>query len=71
MANAQKATNEFITSELKEIKTQLGRVFKNLNERELGKFPSNTTNPREHVKAITLRSGKEVKNTKEVKSQTP
>ena len=39
----------------------MGQIAKTLAERPQGSLPSNTeTNPREQVKAITLRSGKEV-----------
>ena len=40
---------------------QVGKISKFLTERTQGALPSNTErNPREHAKAITLRSGKEL-----------
>ena len=40
----------------------MGQISNLLNARPQGTLPSNTeTNPREHVKAITLQSGKELK----------
>ncbi|CAH9140245.1 unnamed protein product [Cuscuta epithymum] len=43
------------------METQLGQIFKAVSERPQGSLPSNTEpNPREHVQAVTLRSGKEL-----------
>ena len=50
------------TTSLHNLENQVGQIAKSLLERPQGSLPSNTeTNPREHVKAITLRSGREVK----------
>jgi hypothetical protein len=60
-ATQQAKINEAVTSDLKEVKSQLGQVIALVNERERGKFPSDTINPRhEHVKSISLRSGKQL-----------
>jgi hypothetical protein len=63
-SEAQQAkTNEKVTADLNELKSQVGKVIElvTANQREPGNLPSNTINPRnEHVKAITLRNGKEV-----------
>ena len=46
---------------IKNLETQIGQLAKMLSDRTQGTLPSNTeTNPREHVKAIALRSGKEL-----------
>ncbi|CAH9074071.1 unnamed protein product [Cuscuta epithymum] len=43
------------------METQLGQIFKVVSERPQGSLPSNTEpNSREHVQAVTLRSGKEL-----------
>ena len=43
------------------LETQVGQIAKLLSERSQGSLPGNTEpNPREHVKAVTLRSGKEL-----------
>ena len=43
------------------LETQVGQIAKLLIERPPGSLPGNTeTNPREHVKVVTLRSGKEL-----------
>ena len=58
LANAQKATNEQVAFELKELKTQIGKVYEVLNERDPEKFPSGTVNPHNvQLKAIHLWSG--------------
>jgi len=50
------------TASLHNLENQVGQIVKTLAERPQGSFPSNTeTNPKKQVKAITLRSGKEVK----------
>ena len=64
----EKAENQFKNHEvmfrnqdasIRNIKNQLGQISKQLAERPQGSLPSDTIpNPREHVKAITLRSGK-------------
>jgi len=49
------------TVSLHNLENQVGQIVKTLAERPQGSLPSNTeTNPREQMKAITLRSGKEV-----------
>ena len=43
------------------LETQVGQIAKLLSERPPGSLPGNTeTNPREHLKAVTLRSGREL-----------
>ena len=75
LATDQAKTNEGVANDIKEIKSTLGRVCEALNDREPGKFPGNAKNPRnEQLKAIHLRSGKELASTseprdEEVKSQ--
>ncbi|KAL5544829.1 hypothetical protein UlMin_008613 [Ulmus minor] len=50
---------------------QVGEISKLLMERTQGALPSNTeTNPKEHAKVITLRSGKELEQSKEVGKPT-
>ncbi|KAL5574401.1 hypothetical protein UlMin_023998 [Ulmus minor] len=44
----------------RDIQNQLGQLSKQIAERSQGSLPSDTINPKEHAKAITLRSGKEV-----------
>ena len=62
-ATQQAKINDAVSSDLKEVKAQLGQVIALVNQREQGKFPSDTVNPRnEHVKSMELRSGREVKN---------
>ena len=47
---------------------QVGEISKLLVERSQGALPSDTeTNPKEHVKAISLRSGKELESPKQVR----
>ncbi|KAD4586318.1 hypothetical protein E3N88_23919 [Mikania micrantha] len=49
-------------SAIRGIENQMGQIAKLLADREKGKLPSNTeTNPKEHCKAVTLRSGKTTK----------
>ena len=44
------------------LEKQIGQLAKAFSEGQQGSLPGNTeTNPREHVKAITFRSGKELK----------
>ena len=46
---------------IRNLETQMGQLVKIVSERPQGALPSNTEqNPREHVKAITLQSGKEI-----------
>src|SRR5262249_5431755 len=48
---------------IKNLETQVGQLAKLMSERAQGTLPSDTElNPKEHVKAISLRSGKEVPN---------
>ncbi|KAL5545248.1 hypothetical protein UlMin_009032 [Ulmus minor] len=42
------------------IQNQLGQLSRQIAERTQGSLPSDTINPKEHVKAITLRCGKEL-----------
>ena len=44
----------------RDIQNQLGQLSKQIAERSQGSLPSDTINPKEHAKAITLRSGKEL-----------
>ena len=64
-------TNQFITktkqtfqnqdASIRNLEAQVGQIANTLVERAQSALPSITeTNPREHVKAITLRSGKQV-----------
>ena len=47
---------------IRNLEVQMGQISNLLNARPQRTLPSNTeTNPREHVKAITLQSGKELK----------
>lgn len=56
---------------IRNLEHQVGEISKLLTERAQGALPSNTErNPRETVKAITLRSGKELVNPKEASKQT-
>ena len=46
---------------IKNLETQIGQLAKMFSERTQGTLPSNRkTNPHKHVKAITLRSRKEL-----------
>ncbi|XP_073057404.1 uncharacterized protein [Primulina eburnea] len=46
---------------MKSLETQIGQLANALKDQNRGQFPSNTeVNPREHCKAVTLRSGKEI-----------
>ncbi|KAL5578214.1 hypothetical protein UlMin_019913 [Ulmus minor] len=51
----------------RDIQNQSGQLSKQIAERSQGSLPSDTINPKEHAKAITLRSGKEVE--KKLKSR--
>ncbi|KAL5538589.1 hypothetical protein UlMin_045511 [Ulmus minor] len=44
----------------RDIQNQLGQLSRQIVERTQGSLPSDTINPKEHVNAITLRSGKEL-----------
>ncbi|KAL5574623.1 hypothetical protein UlMin_016322 [Ulmus minor] len=44
----------------RDIQNQLGQLSKQIAERSQGSLPTDTINPKEHAKAITLRSGKEL-----------
>ncbi|KAL5573695.1 hypothetical protein UlMin_023292 [Ulmus minor] len=55
---------------IRNLEHQVGDISKLLMERTQGAFPSNTErNPREHAKAITLRSGKELEQSREASKQ--
>ena len=69
-------TNDFIddtkanfsnqNASIHNLEHQVGKISKLLTERTQGALPSiSETNPKEHVKAITLRSGKELEQSKE------
>ncbi|XP_071933622.1 uncharacterized protein [Coffea arabica] len=50
-----------LTNMYRNVKIQLGQIANAVNNRNQGDLPSKTeVNPKEHVKAITLRSGKEL-----------
>ena len=51
---------------MKNLETQLGQLATELKNQQKGKFPSDKEqNSRDHCKAITLRSGKEVKSSRQ------
>ncbi|KAL5574228.1 hypothetical protein UlMin_023825 [Ulmus minor] len=55
---------------IRNLEHQVGEIAKLLTERGQGALPSNTErNPKEEVKAITLRSGKELEKSKEASKQ--
>ncbi|XP_052185205.1 uncharacterized protein LOC127796840 [Diospyros lotus] len=55
-----------IEARMQSLETQIGQLAQAISERPQGDLPSNTKkNPREHVKAITLRSGKELESLEE------
>ncbi|KAL5577772.1 hypothetical protein UlMin_019471 [Ulmus minor] len=57
-------------SSIRNLEHQVGEISKLLTERTQGPLPSNTErNPREHAKAITLRSGKELEQSKGASKQ--
>ncbi|RVW12709.1 hypothetical protein CK203_111451 [Vitis vinifera] len=73
-------TNDFIDdtkanfrnqgASIRNLEHQVGEISKLLMERTQGALPSiMETNLKEHVKAITLRSGKELEQSKEAKQQ--
>ena len=52
---------DHLTTMYRNVEVQLGQIANAINPRNQGVLPSKTEiNPREHVKAITLRSGKEL-----------
>ena len=58
---SQKETNEKTGADIRELKSQVSQILNKLDKREPGALPSDTKNPRkDHVNAITLRSGKEI-----------
>ncbi|XP_052199599.1 uncharacterized protein LOC127806389 [Diospyros lotus] len=63
-SNLEDMMAKFINSteaRMQSLETQIGQLAQAISERPQGGLPSNTEkNPREHVKAITLRSGKEL-----------
>ena len=47
------------SASIRNLEVQIGQLLSMLTERTVGTLPSNTiTNPKEHVKAISLRSGR-------------
>ncbi|KAL5545217.1 hypothetical protein UlMin_009001 [Ulmus minor] len=55
---------------IRNLEYQVGEISKLLTERSQGAFPSNTErNPREHAKAITLRSERELEQSREASKQ--
>ncbi|KAL5789533.1 hypothetical protein ACOSQ2_004421 [Xanthoceras sorbifolium] len=49
---------------IQKLEMQIGQIARDTQNRAHGTLPSNTeVNPKEHCKAITLRSGKEIENT--------
>ena len=55
---------------IRNLEHQVGEISKLLTERTEGALPSFTeTNPKEHIKTITLRSGKELEQSKEAEQQ--
>ena len=58
------------TSSIHNIQVQMGQLANAVAQRNQGNLPSNTeTNPREQLKAITLRSGKEIRFGNEIKKE--
>nr|XP_027093596.1 uncharacterized protein LOC113714000 [Coffea arabica] len=50
-----------LTTMYRNVEVQIGQIASSLNNRNQGELPSKTeVNPKEHVKAITLRSGKQL-----------
>ena len=55
---------------MKNLETQMGQLANKLKNQQKGNFPSDTEqNPRDHCKAITLRSGKEVESSRKKKEK--
>nr|XP_027067480.1 uncharacterized protein LOC113693099 [Coffea arabica] len=51
-----------LTTMYRNVEVQIGQIASSLNNRNQGELPSKTeVNPKKHVKAITLRSGKQLK----------
>ncbi|XP_022159119.1 uncharacterized protein LOC111025551 [Momordica charantia] len=60
------------TTAIKNMEVQIGQMASTLNIMQKGKFPSDTeVNPREHCKAVTLRSGKELQEPEKKKMEEP
>ena len=58
------------SSSILNIEVQLGQLANAVAQRHQGNFPSNTeTNPKEQLKAITFRSGKEIRSEEESKKE--
>ena len=50
-----------MSATMKSLETQMGKLATELKNQQKGKFPSDIEqNPRDHCKAITLRSGRKV-----------
>ncbi|XP_010244714.1 PREDICTED: uncharacterized protein LOC104588472 [Nelumbo nucifera] len=59
--NTAEAKFQSHETSIKNLKVQVGQIISTLSERKEGRLPNNTEkNPREHVNAIALRSGKTV-----------
>ncbi|MED6195942.1 hypothetical protein PIB30_042610 [Stylosanthes scabra] len=59
--NETKATLKNQEASIRNLEVQVGQIAKQLTEKSLNTFPSNTiTNPKEECKAVQLRSGKTV-----------
>ena len=55
-----------LNATMKNLETQMGQLASELKNQQKGKFPSDAEqNPRDHCKAITLRSGKEVESSRQ------
>ncbi|KAJ4717074.1 Retrotransposon gag protein [Melia azedarach] len=61
-----KTTFQNQAASIRNLEVQVGQLASMMTERQQGSLPSNTeTNPREHVNAITLRSGKKLEEPKD------
>ncbi|XP_052172200.1 uncharacterized protein LOC127788130 [Diospyros lotus] len=73
-SNLEDMMAKFINSteaRMQSLETQIGQLAQAISERPQGGLPSNTErNPREHVKAITLRSGKELQSKEKDEERT-
>ncbi|XP_071924761.1 uncharacterized protein [Coffea arabica] len=59
-----------LTTMYRNVEVQIGQIAGSLNNRNQGDLPSKTeVNPKEHVKAITLRSGKQLEDPPVVESE--
>ena len=59
-----------LTNMYRNVEVQIGQIANAINNRSQGELPSKTeVNPREHVKAITLRSGKQLSEPQVVKEE--